>query len=359
MRRLASTLAMTIALFGLSTAAYAQCGALLKDGVYDYRKARSDDEVVRSFISWMQDRRSDATGTTGGISIPVIGSLNADQWTRMQQDIQNYSRNDSASRSRLLETSKTVSDSLVRAFKDCMASKGVHAWIETAPESDRFTLAVTFNSPGEPPVATVRNLTVLPSTVQCEDVIRQGTQINGGEIRAQCTRGDQREVTITLNPSVGGVETLRLPAVRPLPPVNEQRCNTVQLISRNATVSASATAGSASRITDGSSGSVGWNSGAMAPQWIEIDLGRAEWIRRISLTPIQSPSGETIHQIVGVRASGEQVILDQTPRSTRDLSTFEVAIDPGKGKDFSRIRINTTKSPSWVAWSEIEVWACR
>jgi hypothetical protein len=97
-----------------------------------------------------------------------------------------------------------------------------------------------------------------------------------------------------------------------------------------------------------------WGAGTEAPQWIEINLERSYQISEIRLLVAQWPSGETIHRVRGRAAEG----------SFSELHTFQQATKAGDWliftpetliSDIQIIRIDTLRSPSWVAWSEIEV----
>jgi hypothetical protein len=106
---------------------------------------------------------------------------------------------------------------------------------------------------------------------------------------------------------------------------------------------------------DGDFGTL-WNSGGDAPQWIEIDLGAAYNIGEIRLTVSQYPSGPTTHELMAKGPNaGDQF---------KPLQTFDGNTSDGDALDFKPdspvtqiryIRVETTSSPSWVAWREIEV----
>jgi hypothetical protein len=99
-----------------------------------------------------------------------------------------------------------------------------------------------------------------------------------------------------------------------------------------------------------------WGAGAPAPQWIELDLGEPHKVGRIRLTTSQSPPGRTVHQL-WVGASREALTLVHTfDGDTDDMQPL--VFEPAAALDEVRfIRIVTTRSPSWVAWREIEVLA--
>lgn len=99
-----------------------------------------------------------------------------------------------------------------------------------------------------------------------------------------------------------------------------------------------------------------WNSGGGPLQWIQIDLGKDYDIAEIRLTVAQSPAGDTTHVVYGRGAgtSGDQVELHvfRGPTADSDVLVF-TPDEPLRG--IRTIRIETTFTPSWVAWREIEV----
>jgi hypothetical protein len=95
-----------------------------------------------------------------------------------------------------------------------------------------------------------------------------------------------------------------------------------------------------------------WNSGGFAPKWIQIDLGRTRSISKIMLTPSQSPSGATVHEISGGTDLSGMTLLSTINQYTESGRTIELNVSP---RALRYIRIVTKVSPSWVAWQEIAV----
>lgn len=92
-----------------------------------------------------------------------------------------------------------------------------------------------------------------------------------------------------------------------------------------------------------------WNAGDFPIQWINFDLGSAKSISKITGLVVQTPSpADTIHQIYldnllshtwsGITANG-------------DLLTWLLPT----ATNVQNIKIQTTVSPSWVAWAEVSI----
>jgi hypothetical protein len=99
-----------------------------------------------------------------------------------------------------------------------------------------------------------------------------------------------------------------------------------------------------------------WNSGGFPLQWIQIDLGQSYDLAEIRLTAAQSPPGETTHVVYGSGdgTAGGLVTLHVFRQPTADSDVLVFA--PAELILGIRvIRIETTLSPSWVGWREIEV----
>jgi hypothetical protein len=103
-----------------------------------------------------------------------------------------------------------------------------------------------------------------------------------------------------------------------------------------------------------------WNSGDYAPQWIEVDLQQVYNVFAVDLVVNQLPDGETVHEVW----VSTEPIHDDTTRAAR-LYTFEGYTRDREtiGHRFTAsfparyVQIRTVRSPSWVAWMEVQVYA--
>lgn len=116
--------------------------------------------------------------------------------------------------------------------------------------------------------------------------------------------------------------------------------------------------GAAANAFDGSPGTA-WLSGSDPPQWIEVDLQQPATIGAVRLVVAQYPAeGATTHRVwTRGPADGDPYVLRETlAGTTRDGQSLETrAGTPWAGVRF--VRVETTQSPSWAAWKEIEVLA--
>ena len=110
---------------------------------------------------------------------------------------------------------------------------------------------------------------------------------------------------------------------------------------------------SAPDAIDGDPESV-WSSRLYPVQSIQVILGRFYLVDRIEMVVAQTPAGETSHEIWIGEASGTLTKLHEyVDVPTSDGQTLILPVDPPLVLD--RVKILTTKSPSWVAWREVRV----
>lgn len=121
------------------------------------------------------------------------------------------------------------------------------------------------------------------------------------------------------------------------------------------TTASSASQAPAANAVDGNPATT-WGSGADAPQWIEVDLQQSATIGAIRLRVAQYPAeGATVHRVWTKGAGpGDGYVLRQTlAGTTRDGQSLE-ARDGAPWSGVRYVRVETTQSPSWVAWAELE-----
>ncbi len=111
---------------------------------------------------------------------------------------------------------------------------------------------------------------------------------------------------------------------------------------------------------DGNPGTV-WGAGDFPPNWIEIDLGKPYTIGEIRLRLDQGELvGPTTHRVYlrGPGTDDQLVLLHTFEGETSDLDQLVFTLpEPLEGIQFVRAEI--TRSPSWVAFREIEVIAAK
>ncbi len=98
-----------------------------------------------------------------------------------------------------------------------------------------------------------------------------------------------------------------------------------------------------------------WGSGALAPQWIEIDLQGTYNISEVRLMVAQWPAGSTLHRVlVRLRGSQEFLLVYEFEGVTKD-GDWLVFTPPAPLENVEAIGIRTISSPSMVGWKEIQV----
>jgi hypothetical protein len=100
-----------------------------------------------------------------------------------------------------------------------------------------------------------------------------------------------------------------------------------------------------------------WNSGYSAPQWIILDLGSPRAVTDIHLSVVQDPNGITSHQIYGGLTLDTLKLLVDLTGVTYNGQGLVVTIPASAPPLMQYLKIQTSTSPSWVAWGKIEVWA--
>lgn len=96
-----------------------------------------------------------------------------------------------------------------------------------------------------------------------------------------------------------------------------------------------------------------WNTGAHAPQWIEIEFSENYQIEKILLRVSQYPQGETHHQVWAGLERGDYWLAADLRGETLDGDVITVELEDLPTARF--LKIETIQSSSWVAWREIEV----
>lgn len=98
-----------------------------------------------------------------------------------------------------------------------------------------------------------------------------------------------------------------------------------------------------------------WAAGTFPTQWIELNLGRQQTVNGLKLHVRQIPGGRTVHQIYTGNSPNPGTLSRTLDCQTEDYESINVVFSPPLSNT-QYIRINTTTSPSWVAWTEIEAY---
>jgi hypothetical protein len=98
-----------------------------------------------------------------------------------------------------------------------------------------------------------------------------------------------------------------------------------------------------------------WNSGTYAPAWIYVDLQQSYDIGQIRLRVDQFPDGDTVHNIYTSQDGSNWTLVKTFNGYTYMLQNLTASFSPSLS-NVRYVRVETTDSPSWVAWNEIEVY---
>lgn len=124
---------------------------------------------------------------------------------------------------------------------------------------------------------------------------------------------------------------------------------------KTARASRDASQGTALRAIDNSQ-STWWSAGALAPEWIDIDLGGNFVVAEIRLLPWQDPAGVTLHRILvkGPATGDKYILLTEYHGLTSDLLWLRYVL-PVPLEGIRYVRIETLQDPAVVGWREIQV----
>ena len=123
------------------------------------------------------------------------------------------------------------------------------------------------------------------------------------------------------------------------------------------TAVASAGGSSAGNVLDGNY-ATSWSAESFAPVWIQVDLGRAFPVSKVRLRANMFPNGYAVQKLYAGSEAGSLTLKQTVGRWTANGDWIEFAW-PGSEKSMGTvryIRVETVSSPSWVSWSEVEVY---
>lgn len=101
-----------------------------------------------------------------------------------------------------------------------------------------------------------------------------------------------------------------------------------------------------------------WNSGAYAPQSIQVNLQGAYTINNINLVVVMTPNGACTHYIfTAPNINGPWTPVDTITGAFTNLQHIERCYSGSPLLNVGAVMVETTASPSWVAWGEIGIFA--
>lgn len=95
-----------------------------------------------------------------------------------------------------------------------------------------------------------------------------------------------------------------------------------------------------------------WDSAGGAPQWIQMDLGQYVRISKVRLHIAQSTAGRSVHQVFAGATANNMSLIATFDGNTQDLQWLEIL---SSVESVRYLKIQTTVSPSNIAWREIQV----
>jgi hypothetical protein len=117
------------------------------------------------------------------------------------------------------------------------------------------------------------------------------------------------------------------------------------------TVTASNSGSPATNVNDGDI-KTPWSAAGPAPQWIQLDFGEESSVSKVRLNVSQTPPGLTTHEVYGGPTPDQLKLLGTLEGTTQDSQWIELSVS---ATNVRYLKIATVKSPSWIAWREIEV----
>lgn len=335
-----------MASFAKDAAAVDQCDAVLIPAISTSQTSTS----IR--VAWLetiteQTFESAKSAAGGGLSFLGIGA--SASWDQFQEARKNYIKSSSLNYSTDEARSilrQSLEPAQLAAWTACMTIDAVGLTVLLDHENKDGANA-TFLYKGTPDTRIKVKLKITGGTFTPSDASFSLPDHGSHAIRIS-RASEQAPIYVIAN---AGVLSVTAASIVAPPPPAEPRCSHPALISINASATNP-------NLTDGST-TTGMNFGAFAPQTVFIDLGSPMIVSRILFVPAQSPPGYTIHNVTGEKASGQKVVLGALDGITIDKGEFWLPIDIASGAGVRRIEVQTVKSPSWVAWWEIDVYGCR
>jgi len=108
-------------------------------------------------------------------------------------------------------------------------------------------------------------------------------------------------------------------------------------------------------ITDPSPSAVYFNTGNLAPGFVEIQLPGLYTVNIICLQVAQSPNGNTLHQIYVGTTTNPSTLVTTLNGYTSSGQWINLTYSPPL-TNVRFLRVNTVTSPSWVAWVKFLVY---
>jgi hypothetical protein len=328
------------------------CDAVLRQNI---DVAHSSEQLQAAYFMLVdQSNYEQAKHDAGASVIGIFGANYSDFETNRQQfQMQKHLQITHDVAVSILRAS--VSAAQVDAWQKCITQTAVGIRVLLKDETADGASGEIFytGTPGQTVRATV---SVVGGNIGGQHAVQKWNIASGGTQAFVLSRAPNAalRVTVNTNNNLSDIAFSPFPTASPGPVVPPPDPPEVLLSQGKPT---KASVGNAAVAVDGNA-NTGWNAGAMVPQWIEIDLGQSRTITHVQLNPCQTPPGLTHHTVYGILAAdpSQRVVLADFDFPTVDRGILFSNVSRVVGKGIKGIRVETTQSPSWVCWWEVQVY---
>jgi hypothetical protein len=191
---------LILAVFFSGPAFGQECSQLLNHGIYDVQSSSGSLNAASSFSQWFCDENFSSAQEANSFgaslafpfkNIPIKLGLDSSSsgWGESYSRFCSQYKQDASLQVKVKQHLKTASTAILSAFNACVASTGLHVWLERSHSPMEFVFAARFNPPNKNVSAARIEAFDAGSNVRCTD---EPTEIDASVFRTRCTRkGDQ------------------------------------------------------------------------------------------------------------------------------------------------------------------------
>jgi hypothetical protein len=210
----------------------AQCEAFANAGWYNTREIQTSRERAWTIVQRLHSDQSatyqSASNLTASVSVPLEGVLIGLGFGNSEEGFAGFRalsltelRERFASRDLARVLERTVSPDVARLIEACFSQPGVHAFVESHPGANVFTVAVKYNGIGR----MIANVQVDPERAgSCDGILRFQLEAAQSQ-RLRCRTNGQEVTHVTVNTNTPLVTGGTLWLVPPAPPPARAACS--------------------------------------------------------------------------------------------------------------------------------------